>query len=301
MANLGYTGSATANDYDHPDYITTNINTSGATIVDVITTNSTGHVTALGTRTLTLANLGYTGDTDANNFSLPFTDNSSNWNTAYGWGNHSAAGYLTSYTDTTYAAGTGISLSGTTFSLSDTNAKLNLSGGTLTGNLTMNGNITMQDSHYTYWGTDSDNRMWFNGSHLYLDVGRSSGVTTADFIIRDDTTQKFRFYTGSGNFLADGNITAYSDARLKDEIEPIPDAVDKVKQLRGVTYIRTDKEEAHVRHTGVIAQEVLEVLPEVVSQDDDGIYAVAYGNMVGLLIEAIKEQQVQIDALKESL
>ena len=61
----------------------------------------------------------------------------SNWDTAYGWGNHASAGYLTSYTDTntTYSAGTGVTLTGTTFSLTDTNSKLNLSGGTLTGNL----------------------------------------------------------------------------------------------------------------------------------------------------------------------
>tara|TARA_R110000765_G_scaffold8446_3_gene27237 strand:- start:2932 stop:4617 length:1686 start_codon:yes stop_codon:yes gene_type:complete len=52
-----------ANNYSHPAYASTNINTSGATIVDIITTNSTGHVTALGTRTLTLADLGYTGNT----------------------------------------------------------------------------------------------------------------------------------------------------------------------------------------------------------------------------------------------
>ena len=67
LANLGYTGSATANNYTHPGYSTTNINTSGATIVDSITTNSTGHITAMGTRTLSLANLGYTGATNANN------------------------------------------------------------------------------------------------------------------------------------------------------------------------------------------------------------------------------------------
>ena len=63
------------------------------------------------------------------------TTNKSNYDTAYGWGNHASAGYLTSYTDTntTYAAGTGVTLTGTTFSLTDTNAKLNLSGGTISG------------------------------------------------------------------------------------------------------------------------------------------------------------------------
>mgnify|MGYP003677217352 CR=1 FL=1 len=63
LGNLGYTGATDANKYIHPNYSATNINTSGATIVDIISTNSTGHVTSLGTRTLTLADLGYTGNT----------------------------------------------------------------------------------------------------------------------------------------------------------------------------------------------------------------------------------------------
>ena len=65
------TGVPTYNNYVHPSYSTTNIDTSGATIVDKITTNSTGHITAMGTRTLTLANLGYTGATDANKYVHP--------------------------------------------------------------------------------------------------------------------------------------------------------------------------------------------------------------------------------------
>ena len=64
------------------------------------------------------------------------TRKDANWDTAYGWGDHASAGYVT--TNTTYSAGTGVTLTGTTFSLTDTNAKLNLSGGTLTGNLLIN-------------------------------------------------------------------------------------------------------------------------------------------------------------------
>ena len=77
-------------------------------------------------------------------------------------------------------------------------------------------------------------------------------------------------------------------------------ALDKVNAIRGVTYNRNDLEDAP-RQSGVIAQEVEKVLPEVVHTDDEGIKTVAYGNMVGLLIEAIKEQQTQIDELKAKL
>jgi len=103
-----------------------------------------------------------------------------------------------------------------------------------------------------------------------------------------------------GNILATGNITANSDISLKDNITPIPNALDKVLQIRGVTFNRNDIED-NPRHAGVIAQEVEKVLPEVVSEGEDGIKSVAYGNMVSLLIEAIKEQQEQIDMLKEKL
>ncbi len=101
-----------------------------------------------------------------------------------------------------------------------------------------------------------------------------------------------------GDITATGDVTAFSDESIKENVEVIEDAVDKVQQLNGYTFDRTDVETS--RQTGVIAQEVLKVLPEAVGEKD-GLHTVAYGNMVGLLIEAIKEQQGQIDSLKEEL
>jgi hypothetical protein len=101
----------------------------------------------------------------------------------------------------------------------------------------------------------------------------------------------------SGTIRATGDVIAYSDARVKENINTITDALTKVISLRGVSYTRKDTDDKSEK-VGVIAQEVLEVLPQVVSQDDKGQYSVAYGNMVGVLIEAIKEQQKQIDELK---
>jgi len=68
--------------------------------------------------------------------------------------------------------------------------------------------------------------------------------------------------------------------------------------MRGVNYNKIGEQK---RSTGVIAQELLEILPEAVHQDEEGMYSVAYGNIVGVLIEAIKEQQKQIDELKKML
>ena len=71
LSDLGFTGSSGANNYTHPTHITSNIDTSGATIVDSITTNNFGHITGMGTRTLTLSDLGFTGSSGANNYTHP--------------------------------------------------------------------------------------------------------------------------------------------------------------------------------------------------------------------------------------
>ena len=102
----------------------------------------------------------------------------------------------------------------------------------------------------------------------------------------------------AGAIIAAGNVTAYSDIRLKEDIEVITDAIDKVKQITGITYTRKENGK---RQTGVIAQDVLKVLPEAVEGSNDSMYSVAYGNMVGLLVEAIKEQQIQIEELKTEM
>lgn len=104
----------------------------------------------------------------------------------------------------------------------------------------------------------------------------------------------------SGNATATGDVTAYSDARVKENVITVENALDKILNLRGVYYNRIDTEDKR-RKVGVIAQEIMEVLPEVVGKDTDGMYNVAYGNIVGVLIEAIKEQQKMIDELKARL
>ena len=128
-----------------------------------------------------------------------------------------------------------------------------------------------------------------------------SGVNT--------TSSQFKWYggttlaatlSGAGAFTAVGNVTAFSDARVKTNIKTIDNALSKVLALRGVTYNRTDLKDKS-EQIGVIAQEVKEILPQVVQENEDGHYSVAYGNIVGVLIEAIKEQQAQIEELKSRL
>ena len=111
------------------------------------------------------------------------------------------------------------------------------------------------------------------------------------------TSSSYRAYVG-GALYAEGDIVAFSDVRKKTDIVTIDNALHKVINLRGVYYTRID-DPLRGRQTGVIAQEINEVLPEVVTYAADvDHYGVSYGNIVGVLIEAIKEQQTQIEDLK---
>jgi hypothetical protein len=103
----------------------------------------------------------------------------------------------------------------------------------------------------------------------------------------------------SGNFTATASVSANSDRRIKTDLQVIPNALEKVKKISGYTFMRTDADLP--RQAGVIAQELLEVLPEVVHKNDDGIYSVSYGNIVALLIEALKEESAKREELEKRL
>jgi hypothetical protein len=108
----------------------------------------------------------------------------------------------------------------------------------------------------------------------------------------------------TGGIRATANITAYSDIRVKENIRPIENALLKVNQLEGVTYDRIDEDELediNGRQIGLIAQQVEPIVPEVIEIDKEGMYNLSYGNLAGLFVEAIKEQQVQIEELKREI
>jgi hypothetical protein len=175
----------------------------------------------------------------------------------------------------------------------------------------------------TYTPTSAANSIdvlgvYFDGTYYYWTIGLAS-VTGNLITITNNADNRILTATGSstsvngetgltydgstlsvtGAVTASGDITAYSDSRLKENVEVIGNPIEKISKIRGVTFTRNDIENKEKRFSGVIAQEVLEVLPEVVAQGENGYYSVAYGNMIGLLIEAIKEQQKEINELKK--
>jgi hypothetical protein len=134
---------------------------------------------------------------------------------------------------------------------------------------------------------------------------RVEGDTDTNLIFVDGGTDRVGIGTGSpsyklhvvGDIYATGDVTAFSDARHKENIQNISDALSKVLAINGVTFTRKDTEKQ--RHTGLIAQEVLKVLPEAVHGSEETSYSVAYGNLVGLLVEAIKELNKKVEELSK--
>lgn len=159
------------------------------------------------------------------------------------------------------------------------------------GGINVSSYIDLKDNDILRFGTGDDCEFFTNGSHMYMDL--NSGI--GNFYIRDGTTTRYTF-DDNGSFTATGNVTAFSDVRLKDNIETLDGS--KVLEMRGVSYTKEGE-----KGSGVIAQELEKVAPELVHtmEDEDGTKSVAYGNLVGYLIEAVKDQQKQINDLKAQL
>jgi len=153
------------------------------------------------------------------------------------------------------------------------------------------------------------------GSHFKFGTSTSFGMkadlgTKADAIIKkfegtplwSAASPVGTFY---GRFNVVGSLTAngvpvelVSDIKLKENIKPLENSLDKVKSLRGVEYDRID---LGWHEIGMIAQEVEEVIPDLVRENSEGTKVLEYTHLTAVLVEAIKEQQKQIETLKETV
>jgi len=167
---------------------------------------------------------------------------------------------------------------------------------TMTGDLTIDGSILPEFMRIT--GTNTTGYAQFS-------FGSASSPTTTGTHMINTASGLFQIKTGSptsgsatkqleidtsGNLTSTGNVTAYSDKRLKSDIETLDGS--KVYEMRGVSFTKDGE-----ASSGVIAQEVQKVAPELV-QDDGEYLSVAYGNLVGYLIEAVKELKAEVEQLK---
>ena len=198
---------------------------------------------------------------------------------------------------------------------------------TVVGNITLGANIVAASDVTLDCGGDitldadgSQVRFKDAGTERFtfnLDATPELDVTGGTFTIHNTTSDADVVITGNdggsaitaltidmsaaGAATFNNDVTAFSDRRLKTDIEPITNALPKVMQMQGVYYKRNDVEDAR-EQVGVIAQDMEEIVPEVVLTADDDMQtkSVDYGKLCAVLIESIKELKAEIDELKKN-
>ena len=160
-------------------------------------------------------------------------------------------------------------------------------------------------------GLTSDNgtaQIWNAGS-TYVSYGGANSLNFyaplgVSMAWHPNGAQNQMVLSTSGTLSVVGDIVGYSssDKALKENIKPIEDALDKISKISGYEFDWNDKQDVYEGHdVGVIAQEIEDVLPEVVTTRDNGYKAVKYEKLAPLLIQAIKEQQELIEDLKAEI
>ncbi len=153
-----------------------------------------------------------------------------------------------------------------------------------------------------------------NGAFVWADSTVADFASTAanQFLIRasgnvgiNTTSPSYTLHV-NGSVAGIGAYNALSDLRYKTNIATIGNALDKVMKLRGINFDWKKSDYPEIafgdgRQIGFVAQEIAQVMPEVVSKDSKGIYSVAYGSVVPLLVEAMKEQEKKIESQQQQI
>nr|WP_241537963.1 tail fiber domain-containing protein [Xenorhabdus sp. KJ12.1] len=203
------------------------------------------------------------------------------------------------------------------------------SGGTLSGALTVNNNIRANTLTLT---TSSSSWINMRSGHCLTSTGIVNNAAAAPIVRQEHTDRhfmvaglgnlQFGFYmlnkgrkdngvdaaaylasdgswycNGNGNF---NDVYIRSDKRAKNDIQKISDAGKKLSKLSGYTYTVSDDNKNSSRSAGLIAQEVQKVLPEAVTQDENDLLRLNYNSVIGLLVEAVKDLQKQVDELTKN-
>lgn len=181
--------------------------------------------------------------------------------------------------------------------------------------LSVNGNVALNNGGYGWlYGNDTNHSIILRGdrsgtasdyTNYYqyggnISTGKGHKFWTGGVL----ASQTLKFHIGddytynTGNMTVGGTLTENSSIRYKDNIETLKYGLDKVLQMRGVSYTKKD---TGVKEIGLIAEELNEIAPELVNKNEKGLPdSVSYGRVVAYLIEAIKDLQKEIEELKSN-
>ena len=163
------------------------------------------------------------------------------------------------------------------------------------GNIQIENRDTAGATRFLYLKSDAVQVRSYTGNEAFIQCTRNQDVK----LYYDNVEKLATSSSGAvvyGDLTVSGSVSEGSDIRLKTNIKPIEDPIDKVTQIEGVSFNwKKDNKPA----LGVIADQVEKIIPELVQGDDPK--TVNYNGLIGLLIEAVKDQQTQIDSLKERL
>lgn len=164
---------------------------------------------------------------------------------------------------------------------------------------TMTGRLSLNYGDPTILLQDIDAKSTFlhcNSNQFY--ILRSAGNNGTTWDSGPNGRHPMILSLDNGDVTFSGNVTAYSDQRLKTDIKRIDNALDKVCQIKGVTFHWKDDSEGVGEQVGLIGQDVQAVMPQAVTENKEGHLLVAYANLVGLLVEAIKELKEEVDQMR---
>lgn len=291
------------------DAIDGKLNLSGGTVTGVTRFNANIAATSATTGTVIVTGgMGVSGSVYAASFVGPLAGNASTASTLATGRTIALSGAVTG-TATTFNGSNNITIPVTEVSASYLTGTINASCLTGTYDISISGNAATASSTGTLTGfstTRNNSTPWLiygsSGTEGVVEVGRyldfhGTNTSSEDYTVRlDGGTTGSTLLKLTGHFTASGNVTAYSDRRLKDNIQVVSDALSKVQALNGVTFTRKDLADKDKRYVGLIAQEVQAVIPEAVTVhgDENETLAVDYQGLVGLLVEAVKDLAQQV-------
>lgn len=296
------------------DSIDAKLPLSGGTVTGV--TRFTANIAATSTSTGTIVitgGLGVSGNVYASNFYGALQGNATTASTLATGRTIAISGGVTSGA-VTFNGSNNITIPVTSVSAEYLTGNISTSRLTGTYDINISGNAQTASSTGTLTGfstTRNNSTPWLlygsAGTEGVVEIGRyldfhGSNTSTEDYTVRlDGGTTGSTLLRLTGHFTASGNVTAFSDIRLKENIQYIEDALEKVHQMNGITFTRKDHSDQETRYVGLIAQEVQRAVPEAVRVGDDSnkTLAVDYQGLVGVLVEAVKSLSNRLAKLEK--